>query len=92
MTQIEIEDLLIKTVVVVQRQSGREEKPVTRDTQPFDDLQDFDSLNGVEVTVDVMEQLEIDLTFNNVFVDDERPLTIKQAAERLMEQLKKVKK
>lgn len=85
MEQIEIEIMLIAIVTNLQVMSGREELAVTRDTDPLEDLPDFDSLNGVEATVDAMEQLELDLDFNNVFVKDEKTLTIAEAAERLFE-------
>lgn len=85
MGKTEIEILLITIVTNLQEISGREAIPVTRDTDPLEDLPDFDSLNGVEATVDAMEQLELDLDYNNVFVKDDGTLTIAEAAERLFE-------
>ena len=58
---------------------------MTEDTTPLEDLPDFDSLNGVEATVDVLEQLGLDVDFNNVFVKDGEALTIREAAVRLFE-------
>ena len=85
MEKSEIEKALIKIVSDLQILSGREEVAVTEDTTPLEDLPDFDSLNGVEATVDVLEQLGLDVDFNNVFVKDGEALTIREAAVRLFE-------
>ncbi|VVE01101.1 hypothetical protein PAQ31011_02146 [Pandoraea aquatica] len=83
MTQSELEKMLIEAVSNIQKVSGREETDVTADTVPLDDLPGFDSLNGVEITVDVMEQLELPLEANNIFVSDEKPLSIRDVAKML---------
>jgi acyl carrier protein len=88
MTQLEIEVLLIKAIASIQEQSGRPHVEIGSDMIPFDDLEGFDSINGVEVTVDIMEQMQIELKFNNVFALDDKALTIKAAAERICETLK----
>ncbi|WP_150575728.1 acyl carrier protein [Pandoraea aquatica] len=75
--------MLIEAVSNIQKVSGREETDVTADTVPLDDLPGFDSLNGVEITVDVMEQLELPLEANNIFVSDEKPLSIRDVAKML---------
>jgi acyl carrier protein len=89
MTQIEIELMLIKSVTELQELSGREPVIVTSDMTPLEDLEDFDSLNGVEVTVDIFEKMQLDLEFNNVFLMDARVLSIKEAATRISEQILK---
>ena len=84
MNQKDMEQILINIVCNIQKISGREEVPVTADTKPVLDIPGFDSLNGVEATVEVLDQLGIDLDFNNVFVEDDSALTIQQAATRLI--------
>jgi len=91
MTQLEIELLIIKSVTELQDHSGREPVVVTSDTTPLEDLEDFDSLNGVEVTVEIFERMQLDIEFNNIFVLDAKPLSIKQAASRIGEQILKGK-
>ena len=83
MTQSEIELLLIKTVCDIQEQSGREKVAVSSDTCPIEDLEDFDSLNGVEATVEIFDELQLELDFNNVFVNGDEALTIAEAAKRI---------
>lgn len=85
MTQVELEDLLISAVANIQKMSGREEIAISADTVPLDDLPGFDSLNGVEATVEVIEQLELPLEANNIFVADEKPLSIRDVARKLAE-------
>lgn len=92
MTQLEIEVLLIKTVADLQELSGRAPARITADSIPLEDLEDFDSLNGVEVTVDIFEQIELEIEFNNVFVMDDKPLSIRDAATRISEHARKVGK
>lgn len=83
MNQAEIEQMLIKVVCGIQEQSGRAHIPVSGGTRPILDMEGFDSLNGVEATVDVIVQLELELEFNNVFVDAGQALTIEEAAKRI---------
>jgi acyl carrier protein len=83
MTNSELEALLIELVCTLQKISGRELVAIDANTKPVLDVPGFDSLNGVEVTVEVMDRLKIETAFNNVLVDDDRALTISQAAERL---------
>jgi hypothetical protein len=92
MTQLEIEELLIKSVAHLQELSGRVFVPITADSNPLEELEDFDSLNGVEVTVDIFEQIELDIEFNNVFVMDDKALSIRDAAARISEQVLKAGK
>lgn len=90
MTQLEIEKMLIAVVTEIQRISGRDIVPMSGKTKPVLDVPGFDSLNGVEATVDALDRLNLDLGFNNVFVESDKALTIQQAAERLYDRIKKV--
>jgi hypothetical protein len=86
MTQTEIEQALVKAVCNTQESSGRDLINVTPETRPIGDLAGFDSLNGVETTVEAIELIKKDLPFNNVFVDENKAkaLTIREAAKRLL--------
>jgi len=90
MTHTQIEKLLIEGINKIQILSGREIVSLNAQSSPLLDTPGFDSLNGVEVTVDVIDQLGLQIDFNNVFVDDSKPLTISQAAARLQKTLSKV--
>ena len=84
MKQDEIEGMLIAVVCELQELSGREAIPVSATTRPVLDMPGFDSLNGVEATIDALDRLKLDLDFNNVFVENDKALTIRQAASRLV--------
>ena len=83
MTKSELEALLIELVCLLQEMSGREKVSVDANTKPVLDVPGFDSLNGIEITVEVMDRFKLELDFNNVLIDDDRALTIAQATERL---------
>lgn len=85
MNQLEIEQILIKTVSAIQEQSGRDFSPIDASTCPLDDLEDFDSLNGVEATVDVFGELQLELELNNIFCEGDQSLSIAQAAKRIVD-------
>ena len=48
----DIENLLIEVASDLQKMSGREAVNLTSESSPLIDLPGFDSLNGVEATVD----------------------------------------
>jgi len=80
-----IESALMKAINSVEKASGRVSSKLDSGMRPIGDLRDFDSLNGVEVTIEVSSDLGIDVPFNDVFVDEKKgqSLTIAQAAHRL---------
>lgn len=84
MTQAEMEIMIIEVVCKIQDLSGREKVAVTPWTRPVTDVPGFDSLNGVEATVDMLDRLKLELEFNNVLVDDSKALTVAEAATRLL--------
>lgn len=84
MTQAEIESMLIAVVCEIQQVSGRKSVVVTASTCPVMDVPGFDSLNGVEATVEALERLKTEIDVNNVFIDNDRPLTIRDAASQLL--------
>jgi acyl carrier protein len=85
MTLTQVEEMLIEIACNIQKLSGREPVNVDLNTRPVTDIPGFDSLNGVEVTVEVIDRIKLDLAFNNVFVDEtkKKALTIQQAAARV---------
>ncbi|MFZ6731261.1 hypothetical protein ACO0LG_04985 [Undibacterium sp. Ji42W] len=92
MTQSEIEFLLIQAVAEIQEHSGRAPVVITSDMTPLEDLEDFDSLNCVEVTVEIFEKIQLNLEFNNIFLMDNKVLSIKEAATRIAEQATTIEK
>jgi acyl carrier protein len=87
MTQLDIELLLLEIVKEIQTQSGRPLDELSTESKPIGEVSGFDSLNGVEATIDACGRLGIDVSFNNVFLDDDKrsgALTVRQAALRLM--------
>lgn len=84
MNQTEIEQMLIDIVCNLQELSGREKVEISAGTRPIEDVPGFDSLNCVEATIDAVDKLDKNLDFNNVFFDDNKALTIQQAAVRLL--------
>ncbi len=84
MTQAEIERMLIEVVCQIQEISGREGVDVTSDTRPVLDMPGFDSLNGVESTIELSGRINKDVPFNNIFVEESKALSIRQAGTRLL--------
>jgi hypothetical protein len=83
-TQSEVEKMLIDVVCEIQNLSGRTAVPVSGLTCPILDVPGFDSLNGVEATIEAIDRLNQELDYNNVFVDNDKALTIREAATRLL--------
>ena len=84
MTQVEAEAVIIDVICKIQQLSGREAVPITSNSCPITDMPGFDSLNGVEATIEVMNRLNLNLEFNNVLVNDSGALTVAAAAARLL--------
>lgn len=84
MTQNELEEMLIAIVNEIQELSGREKTALSPASNPITDLPGFDSLNGVEATVEIITRININIKSDNVFVEDGKPLTIAQVAKNLM--------
>lgn len=84
MTQSEIETVLISVVRELQALSGRVEVNVTKDTCPLNDMPGFDSLNGVEATIEVVDRLKIKIEDNDIFAENGNALTIAAAGARIL--------
>lgn len=87
MNQSQIEKMLIDIVCDLQELSGREKVDVTVGTNPIEDVPGFDSLNCVEATIEATGRLGRDLDFNNMFFENNKALTIQQAAIRLLNRM-----
>ena len=88
MSQNEIEIKLIAAIVHIQQLSGREYLTLDGNSNVFDACPGFDSLNAVEVTTMISNQFNLNLEFNNAFVDGNKVLTISESAKRIQSLLK----
>jgi len=89
MNKEEIEQMLINVVRELQELSGRDMVKISVGTRPIEDVPGFDSLNCVEATIDAASRLGKEVNFNNVFFDDNKSLSIQEAAVRLMGEIQK---
>lgn len=76
-------DAVIEVLTTVQKLSGRAEARITGSTCPIGDLDEFDSLSGVEASALLSDQLGFDLPGVNAFVNEQgtNALTVDQIAE-----------
>lgn len=80
-------DKIVKTVIEVlgelQKDSGRKGNAIYASTCPIGDLDQFDSLNGVEATVELSNKLDMELPGVSVFVNESgtRPLSVSEIAD-----------
>ena len=76
---------VIEAVVQVQQASDRSVEGIGPATRPFKDVEDFDSLSGVEATVLLSETLGRDLP-DSVFTPEQgdRVLSINEVADRVI--------
>lgn len=96
MTMGRIEQIIIDVLSEIQALSGRESIPMSSTTCAIGELPGFDSLNGIEATLEISSRLGYDFDVDNLLVDDsgDRALTIHEAADRvqhLMMQSREVK-
>jgi acyl carrier protein len=55
----------------VQKLSGHPRAEISGSTRPIGDLPEFDSLNGVEVTVMLCQEFGFEFPLTNIFVSDD---------------------
>jgi acyl carrier protein len=83
MTETEIRKIVIEAVCGIQEQSGR---PLPDDVcgtlRPIGDFEGFDSINAVEVAVQISERLGCEID-GNPFADGRRALKVEEVAKRL---------
>jgi hypothetical protein len=85
MNRAEVVKAIIGVIAELQSISGRPATQIVEGTCPIGDLDQFDSLNGVEATVELSSQLGIDLPGVNTFVNEKgtRALTISEVADAI---------
>lgn len=90
MTQQQIAAAVLDVVRDVQKLSGRTWKGLRDDEKPIGDLDEFDSLLGVEATVLIENKIGFRLNLNTVFVsaDGKRALTVREIAARIDTELR----
>ena len=81
----DVQQVIIDVLTEIQTISGRELVPMSGATCPIGDLPGFDSLNGIEVTLEISTKLGYDFPVDNLLVDDaaDRALTISEVAQRV---------
>ena len=91
MNRDEIVTILIDTISGIQKLTGRPDEPILPTTKPLEDLEDFDSLNAFEVTVEISEKIgrDIDVGIFGIFPDKKVPkkITIEDIAENIFQKL-----
>ena len=81
----EIESMIVTVLREVQTISGREWIDLGPESRPVGDLDGFDSLSGVEVTVAIEQKLECKFESESIFTSDDgkRALNLKQISDRI---------
>lgn len=85
----EVQRRVIEAVKMVQEASGRSVVTLSAETSLFDDVEGFDSLNALEVVVQVSEDLGVEIPDEAVFPTKSSstsgtPLTIKNLVDRIL--------
>lgn len=89
MTLADIETIIATAIKKVQEDSGRAPAEVSSGTRPVQDIPDFDSLNEVEVTLEIEKVLGVELGVPNIFAGSGKELSVREAAERILKILGK---
>ena len=91
MTRTDASDQIIKALIQIQKNSGRElPEQITGRMKPIGDLDGFDSLNGLELSVVLASQFGTDPKENLCISEDGyRALTLNEIAARVCETAKR---
>lgn len=75
--------IVSEVLTEIQAISGRDPTRISESTCPIGDLDQFDSLNGVEATVELSDRLGIELPGVNAFVNESgtKALTVAEIAD-----------
>ena len=81
----EIESVIVGVLREVQTTSGRAWTDLNSESRPLGDLDGFDSLSAVEVTVAIEQRLGCKFGIDSIFTseDGKRALSLKQIGERI---------
>ncbi len=88
MTRKHAEAAVIGAITEIQEMSGRECIDISGTTIPICGVPGFDSLNGLEATVEIAEHLKMEIpNETNIFTNEagDQALTVSQIANRLLE-------
>jgi acyl carrier protein len=85
MKPTEARDRIVKAIVQIQENSGREiPKNISGRFKPIGDLEGFDSLNGLELSVMIAAEFDIDTQDNLCISEDgRRALTVTEMVARV---------
>jgi acyl carrier protein len=83
MTKADVEKVIVDVLSHIQQLSGRGVAKITASTCPIGDLEQFDSLSGVEATVELSSRLGFELPGVNAFVNQQgtRALNVGEVAD-----------
>lgn len=81
----EVFGLIQDAISLVQTASGRDPEPIAAQTELFNDIEDFDSLNALEVLVQVGASLDVEIP-DEVLVrgGKQEPLTVGGLVDRIV--------
>jgi acyl carrier protein len=81
----EIESVIVGVLREVQTSSGREWTDLRPESRPIGDLEGFDSLSAIEVTVGIEQKLGCKFEIESIFTSDDgkRALNLKQISDRI---------
>ncbi len=88
MTRKQVEAAVIGAIAEIQEMSGRECLNIDAKTIPICDVPGFDSLNGLEATVEIAGRLKMEIpNETNIFTNEagDRALSVCEIGDRLME-------
>lgn len=88
MTRKQAEAAVIGAIAEIQEMSGRECLDICEKTVPISDVPGFDSLNGLEATVEIAARLKMEIpNETNIFTNEtgDRALSVCEIGDRLME-------
>ncbi|MDO8589244.1 MAG: acyl carrier protein [Armatimonadota bacterium] len=85
----EIESVIVAVLRDIQTTSGRQWTELNQESRPLGDLDGFDSLSGVEVTVAIEQKLGCKFDTDSIFTseDGKHALNLKQIGERICKML-----
>jgi acyl carrier protein len=85
MNRKKIYDLVVKTLEFIQELSGQEKVDINEDTIPIGQLPGFDSMNGVEFSMEISKHIPMEKIVRLCVSDDgKKALSVRQIIDRLV--------